>query len=233
MGQHTDYTLTRASGFVTTCEVTVCNFNNGSLLSSNIGHPLHGGFAGGEAGFNWQALGSRWVFGIEADGSWAEIEEALTCPIPSPGFQPSFFCGSKIGDFETVRARIGYAFGRTGSFLTYVTGGAAFASQSYSSGTLVPPFTTIDQWKRTVGWTVGGGAEYGITPWLSVKGEILYVNLNGKDYVAEAVGTGGTCFVYACVFEPAHIKHDFVLARMGLNYRFWWGKGAAPVAASY
>jgi opacity protein-like surface antigen len=135
---------------------------------------------------------------------------------------------------ETVRARIGYAFGPTGSFLVYITGGATFANQSYSSGLLLSPFTTINEWKRTEGWTVGGGAEYGITPWLSLKGEILYVNLNRKDYPGE-VACGGDPKTATCVFDPVSIKSDFVLARMGLNWRFWWGKGKgpAPVVASY
>src|SRR5262245_9389774 len=45
----------------------------------DIGHPLHGGFVGGEVGFNWQFPGSRWVIGVEGAGSWAELEESLTC----------------------------------------------------------------------------------------------------------------------------------------------------------
>jgi outer membrane immunogenic protein len=131
-----------------------------------------------------------------------------------------------------VRARIGYAFGPTGSFLAYITGGAAFASQSYSSGLLLTPFTTINEWKRTEGWTVGGGAEYGITPWLSVKAEVLYINLNRKDYNGGAVHCG---LFTDCVFEPVSIKSEFIAARMGLNWRFNWGKGKgpAPVVASY
>src|SRR5712691_8565497 len=77
---------------------------------------------GVEAGFNWQVPGSRWVFGIEGDGQWAELEGALTCAAPA---LTSLTCGTKIRDFETVRARIGYAFGPRGDFLAYVTGGWA------------------------------------------------------------------------------------------------------------
>jgi outer membrane immunogenic protein len=49
----------------------------GSNVGEDFGHPLHGGFVGGEVGFNWQF--GRWIFGIEGDGAWAELEEALTC----------------------------------------------------------------------------------------------------------------------------------------------------------
>jgi len=188
----------------------------------DVGHPLHGGFVGGEAGLNWQS--GRWVFGIEGDGNWAELEEALTC---DPVDGTAFNCGSRISSFWTARGRIGYALGPTGSFLAYVTAGGVWARQSARIGTLTAPFVTFEQWKDTAGWTAGIGAEYGITPWLSVKGEVLFVDLAGKDY--DLAG----CTLVEC--EGAHVQHNFILARMGLNWRFNWGKGKgpAPVVARY
>jgi len=197
--------------------------------SVDIGHPLHGGFVGGEAGFNWQS--GRWVFGIEGDGNWAELEEALTCENDalSGGVDLSKTCGSRIRAFYTARGRIGYALGPTGSFLVYVTGGGVWASQSARIGTLTPPFVTFEQWKNTAGWTAGMGAEYGITPWLTLKGEVLYVDLAGKDY--DLTGCGSV--ISDC--EHTHIQHSFVMARMGLNWLFNWGKGKGPgpVVARY
>jgi outer membrane immunogenic protein len=225
---------------------------------ANVGHPMHGGFVGGEIGFNWQAPGSRWVVGIEADGNWAQLEEALTCAqhfaVDFGGFD---VCGSKIRDFETVRARIGYAWGPRGDFLTFVTGGWATASQSAFETTLFPvvvsglaTFPRAEQWRRVNGFTVGGGFEYGITSWLTLKAEALYVWLEGKDYCAMTgagplfTGTlpGGCTNVTAVVVAPgpnvflvapAHVHDDFVLFRMGLNAKFWWGKTPTPVVAKY
>jgi outer membrane immunogenic protein len=191
----------------------------------NVGHPMHGGFVGGEAGFNWQPVGSRWVFGIEGDGNWAEIEEALTCP------GGPFSCGSRISDFETVRARIGYALGPRGDFLAYVTGGWATANQSAFSKQLSTPFATTEQWLRHDGFAVGGGAEYGITPWLSLKAEVLYVWLESRLHCVEP-GVG-SCAPPPGIFEPVRVKDDFILARMGLNWRFWWGKAPTPLVARY
>ncbi len=197
----------------------------------DVGHPLHGGFVGGEAGFNWQAPGNRWVFGIEGDGNWSEFEEALNCAGVAGDFDLSLSCGSKISSFYTVRGRLGYAFGPTGTFLVYVTAGGAWARQSAFEKQLFSPFGTLQQWANTWGWTVGGGAEYGITPWLSVKAEVLYVDLAGKDY--NLTGSEAFCEEFDC--DPVHVKHTFVLARMGLNWRFDWGKGKgpAPVVARY
>ena len=219
--------------------VPACTSSAGGLCP-NVGHPLHGGFVGGEIGFNWQAPGNRWVFGFEGDGNWAELEEALTCDgVLGNGFT----CGSKIRDFETVRARIGYAFGPTGNFLAYVTGGWATASLGAFEGKLSPPFGTVTDWRRVNGFAAGIGAEYGITPWLSLKGEVLYVGLEGKDFCFSNVGpvltgtlnggcTAATFFTLFPIF-PAHVRDDFVLARMGLNARFWWGKAPARVVARY
>jgi len=201
---------------------------------ANVGHPMHGGFVGGEAGLNWQAPGSRWVFGIVGDGSWAEIEEALTCPL-----QANFSCGSRIRDFESVRGRIGYALGPTGSFLVFVTGGWVTADQSVLSKTLFAPFGSFEQWHRNNGFQVGGGAEYGITPWLSVKAEVLYTWLESHIYCSPFTTVSpGTASVTPCSIGPAAINipvkvhDDFVLARMSLDWRFNWGKGKgkAPVA---
>jgi outer membrane immunogenic protein len=199
-------------------------------FSTDLGHPLHGGFIGGEAGFNWQVPGSRWVFGVEGDGNWAEFEEALNCEADDIGADIlNSSCGSRIHSFFTARGRIGYAFGPRGDFLAYVTGGGVWARQSARIGTLTTPFVTFEQWRDTAGWTIGGGAEYGITPWLSVKGEVLFVDLAGKDY--DLAGCT-ICADNATHIDTVHIQHNFVLARMGLNWRFWWGKGT-PVVASY
>lgn len=61
-----------------------------------------GGFGGGLIGYNFQAPGSNWVFGIEADAA-----------------------GSSTDAFGTVRGRVGYAFGNV---LAYGTGGYAWGN---------------------------------------------------------------------------------------------------------
>jgi outer membrane immunogenic protein len=245
------------------------HFFNPANVNADIGHPLHGGFVGGEIGFNWQAPGSRWVFGIEGDASWAELEEGIRHGGTLPGFvcglnSPNdMACGAKVRDFETARIRIGYAFGPRGDFLAFVTAGWAGADMSSSaqimglSNCLVFPCvagasqapgspavvnsSTFDEWKRHNGFTVGMGAEYGITPNLSVKGEVLYVWLDRQSYCGNSPpgcntfstfpGPGGTV-----VFkDDTTLKADFIAARMALNYRFWWGKGKGPgpVVARY
>ena len=74
-----------------------------------------GGMVGGTAGYNWQGAGSPWVFGLEGDIAWANINDSVACGAVT--------CETKINWFGTARGRAGYAFDR---FLPYITGGAAF-----------------------------------------------------------------------------------------------------------
>ena len=256
MGQHTELLDLYPNTF------------NASNQTPDIGMPLHGGFVGGEIGIQWQAPGSRWVFGIEGDASWAELEGSIRHEIPGNvgtfvcgvGSPNDMACGAKLRDFETARIRIGYAFGPRGDFLAFVTGGWAGASMSSSaaimgcsggtvSGILTPcvpgangavaDFRNFDEWKRHNGFTVGMGAEYGITPWLSVKGEVLYVWLDRQTYCGNSPtppcntfstfpGAGGNVFK-----DDTTLKADFIAARMALNWRFWWGKTPVAVVARY
>jgi outer membrane immunogenic protein len=241
------------------------NFSNPANANVDIGVPLHGGFVGGEIGIQWQAPGSRWVFGIEGDASWAELEGSIRHEVPQTtasgfvcGVQNSpndMACGAKLRDFETARIRIGYAFGPRGDFLAFVTGGWAGASMSSSAAIMgcsggngtapcvpgtngVVDFRNFDEWKRHNGWTVGMGAEYGITPYLSVKGEVLYVWLDTQRYCGNSPpgcntfstfpGPGGPVFK-----DDTTLKADFIAARMALNWRFWWGKTPVAVVARY
>ena len=44
----------------------------------NSNHDGSGWLAGGQVGYNWQA--GSWVFGLEADGHWADINGSTLCP---------------------------------------------------------------------------------------------------------------------------------------------------------
>src|ERR1700730_14883246 len=59
-----------------------------------------GGLAGGTIGYNWQA--GRWVFGLEGDLDWTNINGTTTmlCPLG---------CKTSNSWLGTVRGRVGYA----------------------------------------------------------------------------------------------------------------------------
>ena len=47
-----------------------------------------GGMVGGTAGYNWQALGSPWVFGLEGDIDWTNIKAASPTSPARPAARP-------------------------------------------------------------------------------------------------------------------------------------------------
>ena len=42
-----------------------------NVVGTTANHDSSGGLAGGQIGYNWQT--GPWVFGVEADGDWANI----------------------------------------------------------------------------------------------------------------------------------------------------------------
>ena len=96
-----------------------------------------GGFGGFQIGYNWQAVGSPWVFGIEADASFGRVRGEDAKPFAvvalfgsvNEGGDASYTGVARlrqnIGAFGTVRSRFGYA---ADTVLVYATGGLAWAS---------------------------------------------------------------------------------------------------------
>lgn len=145
----------------------------------SFGSGSDGGIVGGTLGYNLQ--NGLWVFGLEGDMNWVSHSSAAV----------------RNNWLSTVRGRVGYAMGATGSWMPYVTGGVAFGDITNS----VAGIGTVSD-SRT-GWTLGGGVEAAISGPLTAKVEYLYVDL----------GDGPTL---AGVGSSYHTN----IIRAGLNYRF-------------
>ena len=153
---------------------------------------MQGGFVGGTAGYNWQT--GNVVFGIEADGAWADVNASAT----ALGITVS----SKTEALGTVRGRIGWA---VNNVLLYGTGGYAWIDNKISA---TAGGVTISESKWHSGWTVGAGVEAFIAPQWSVKGEYLYRSLGGETYfsgLGAPVNTGTL---------------NFHTVQVGVNYHF-------------
>lgn len=151
------------------------------------------GFLGGaQIGYNWQGVGSPWVFGLEADIQATDMDASATAAgITATG---------KINGFGTIRGRIGYAWDRA---MIYGTGGVAFTRTELS---LTNGVTTISDKDWSTGWTLGAGLEYAFWNRWSAKLEYLYVD------------AGDTTLTLAGV--PVTGDYNFSVVRAGLNYRF-------------
>jgi outer membrane immunogenic protein len=167
---------------------------------------IDGWFGGGQAGYNWQGVGSPWVFGIEADVSAGGID----------GSQP--FLGTTVSTslelFGTVRGRIGYAWDRV---MVYGTGGWAWGKNEVTLTT--PGLNILSDTASLSGWTVGGGIEWAFFDNWTAKVEYLYLSYSNSDALSNWV-VGGL-----------QTDLDAHTIRFGINYRF--GGYTAPLAARY
>lgn len=150
---------------------------------------MKGGFVGGTLGYNWQT--SNIVFGLEADGAWADVNASATAL--------GITVASKTDALGTVRGRVGVAFDQV---LLYATGGYAWIDNKISVTALG---VTVSDSKFHSGWTAGAGVEAFIAPQWSVKGEYLYRSLAGETYFGGAVPTGTL---------------NFHSVQFGVNYHF-------------
>jgi outer membrane immunogenic protein len=148
-------------------------------ITNNLTRP-NGVMGGIQGGYNWQY--GQFVIGGEAD---LQISGA------SDTFAPWKFSNPWFG---TVRGRAGYAMN---NILFYGTGGLAF-------GTITAQAFATSESHITAGWTVGVGAEVGITQNWSAKVEYLYINLSQTPFTLTAVQNG----------------YGFNVVRLGVNYRF-------------
>jgi outer membrane immunogenic protein len=150
-----------------------------------------GALIGLTAGYNWQGVGSPWVFGLEGDIDWSSAKDSVACG--------GLNCQTKNYWIGTARGRVGYSFDR---FLPYLTGGAAF-------GDIEANRTGLTGSKDTnVGWTVGVGIEGVIAGNWTAKVEYLYADLGDTTCAAAACGVA------------TNVDLQLNILRAGLNYRF-------------
>jgi len=148
-------------------------------VSNSAGNPS--GLLGGlQAGYNWQS--GQWVFGGEADLQLTGADDT---------FAPWKFSNPWFG---TLRGRVGYAMN---NILFYGTGGLAY-------GSLKGNLFGLEETRTQVGWTMGAGAELGLTPNWSAKVEYLYMDLSSRAYSITGTSNGLSANIL----------------RFGLNYHF-------------
>jgi outer membrane immunogenic protein len=169
-------------------------------------HTASGGTVGGQFGYRWQM--SSWVFGVEAQGNWADFKGS-NASLQFPGTTNQ----TKIDAFGLFTGQIGYAWDRA---LFYVKGGAAVTDNEYTSIT-TGPLGGIDTASETRwGAAVGVGLAYAFAPNWSLGFEYNHLFMGNND-VNSAAG-----------FIADHIKENVDLFTARLDYRF-----GGPVMARY
>jgi len=153
----------------------------------------NGPLIGGTVGYNWQALGSPWVFGLEGDADWASIKGGFTNGLCPTG------CQTKNNWQATARGRLGYAWDR---IMPYVTAGLAAGDIEANQG-LFPGASDT-----RIGWAAGGGVEAALGGNWTAKVEYMRVDLGHLG-----------CGVPSCSL-PTRVGFHADEVRAGVNFRF-------------
>jgi outer membrane immunogenic protein len=188
-------------------------------------HNATGGLAGGQVGYRWQA--SNWVFGVEAQGDWANLKgsnTSLDVPVVNAINQ------TKVSALGLFTGQVGYAWNNV---LWYVKGGAAVTSNKYNgiSTITVPSFvagSTIDQGTETRwGGAVGTGIEFGFAPGWSLGVEYNHLFM-GTETVMTAFVEGAPVVVVGSPARTESISQGVDIGLVRVNYTF-----GGPVVAKY
>ncbi|QIG92314.1 MULTISPECIES: outer membrane protein [unclassified Bradyrhizobium] len=170
----------------------------------------NGGTVGGQVGYRWQTGG--WVFGLEAQGNWADVSGS-TGNLVVPGG----VVRSKMDAFGLFTGQIGYAWNNV---LLYAKGGAAVTDRNYQF--LAPGGALASETGYDTRWspTVGVGLEFAFAQgWsLGVEYNHIFEDTHDATFVVPG-GIGVTGF-------RTGGDTDMVLGR--LNYKF-----GGPMVARY
>ena len=183
-------------------------------------HDATGALVGGQIGYRRQV--TNWVFGVEAQGDWANLKGSNTSLIGTfGGF--AFANQTKIDAIGLFTGQVGYVWNNV---LWYLKGGAAVGHNKYNGIVLTtvgafPAGTAFDQATDTRwGGAVGTGFEIGFAPHWSVAVEYdhLFMGSGSASYFTPAGG-----------FDRTHsIKEDVDMGTVRVNYTF-----GGPLVAKY
>jgi len=187
-------------------------------------HDADGGTVGGQIGYRWQA--TNWVFGLEAQGNWADFNGSNTSL-----FIPAWTNNSKIEAFGLFTGQVGYAWNNV---LWYVKGGAAVTDDKYR-GTVSPTVPLLagnvfdDARETRWGGVVGTGIEFGFAPNWSVAVEYDHLFMGNRDISLISRGVLGVGLIpVGGVFRTNSISQDVDIVTARINYRF-----GGPLAPRY
>ena len=173
-------------------------------------HDATGGVAGGQIGYRWQT--GTWVFGVEAQGDWADLKGSNTSLL-----FPGFVNTSKIDAFGLFTGQVGYA---ANNVLFYLKGGAAVTADRYRINTTGGALSATTSDDTRWGGVVGVGLEYGFAPNWSAAIEYDHMFMQDRTYTFTTPA--------GALFGADRIRQDVDLVTVRVNYKF-----GGPIIAKY
>jgi outer membrane immunogenic protein len=220
-------------------DTAAANLLNGMLLPG--GQPIastnlrrSGAVGGFEAGYNWQ-VGASWIWGIEADFSFSGVNGQTSATSLTGTIGPTsqtIDVQQNTDWFGTMRARLGWL--ATTNLLLFGTGGFAYGSVTDSANLTfddgitvggVPGFSCTTPNQRCfvgyststrTGWSAGGGFEWLVSDYVSLKAEYQFVDLDAQTVTVAAVKGGGIGTAPSSF--GAAFRDQIQVGRIGLNF---------------
>src|ERR1700712_5729452 len=187
-------------------------------------HDATGGTVGGQVGYRWQS--AAWVFGLEAQGNWADFKASNVSNIFFRALGDSSN-QTKIDSFGLFTGQIGYSWN---TFLLYVKGGAAVTHDKYrgfvTNAAILNP--NVDSASETRwGGVVGVGGEFAFSPNWSFALEYDHLFMGDRDVTFTGTSAASAPFFLGAT-RTDRIRQDVDIVTARLNYRF-----GGPVIAKY
>jgi outer membrane immunogenic protein len=176
-------------------------------------HNATGALVGGQAGYRWQM--TNWVFGLEAQGDWADLKGSNVSQLTAPF--AVFNNNSKINAIGLFTGQVGYAWNNV---LWYGKGGAAVTHDKYNGDILGTTFDTASETRW--GGVIGTGIEISFAPSWSVAFEYNHLFMGSHNVSFNATALGGIST------RTDSIKQDVDMGTVRVNYTF-----GGPVVAKY
>ena len=181
-------------------------------------HTVNGILGGVQVGYNWQPV-DQWVWGVEAQFSWADLEGQGSC-----SFVADNNCRTRADWLGTAAIRLGWTADKA---LIYVKGGGAWIHDKHEIDLfrLADTLNTADEtgW----GWMFGAGVEYALTGNWSAKVEYNYLDFGTRTVTLNNAAA-------ALINDPnVPITQRTHLIKFGVNYRLWPGPVAGSAQSAY
>ncbi len=203
-------------------------FSSGSAFSGSQSQDTSGAIFGGQIGCDYQ-FATNWVVGIQGDLASARLPSGMFHSLQDT--DESALLHFRTDWIASITGRVGVT-GWLPRTLLYVRGGVAWVKNRYQINdldalTIAGGSENVTISQTRTGWTIGGGIEYAIAPNWSVFAEFNHYDFGTKNLFHAATSPGSTRSF------DINTTQRIEAVRVGVNYRFDFGKGKAPVVAKY
>jgi outer membrane immunogenic protein len=169
-------------------------------------HNRSGGIIGGQIGYRWQQPYNHFVFGVEAQGNWANLTGSHILVV-----DPALTLGTKTDGLGLFTGSVGFAWD---TWLWYAKAGGAVTSNSAFINSTLTGIGFFSASTTRWGGVVGTGLEYAFAPNWSVGFEYDHLFMGGTDYAF--AGTSPLLSTGAI----NHVNQDVDMVTVRFNYRF-------------